>query len=158
MSVIISESKAPLSANDLANVERELGVVLPDDYKSFMLQHNGGTTEPDGFAIRWREGQKGADDWKTSTLSRLYYVWNERLSNLVRNNKTTFKDRIPSDTITVGADAGGNQILLVVSGLNKGKVLFWVKDYEASDGDTSGYDNVGVLADSFEEFINHKLF
>jgi hypothetical protein len=158
MKVVITESKAPLSAQDLSNVECALGVGLPKDYKSFLLNHNGGATQPDGFAVVWQKGQKGAEDWKSSTLSRLYYVWDERQSNLVRANTVTFKDRIPRDTITVGTDAGGNQILLATGGPHKGKVLFWVKDHEVEEGEEPGYENVGVLADSFDDFLNRKLF
>ena len=44
-----------------------------------------------------------------------------------------------------------------VAGEYKDKVLFWVKDYEVEEGEVPGFDNVGFLADSFDEFINEKL-
>jgi len=47
--------------------------------------------------------------------------------------------------------------LLGVSGEYKDKILFWVKDDEVEEGEVPGYDNVGFLADSFDEFINSKL-
>jgi hypothetical protein len=35
--------------------------------------------------------------------------------------------------------------------------LFWVKDYEVEQGEVPGFENVGFLANSFDEFINEKL-
>jgi hypothetical protein len=35
----------PVSAETLRTAERDIGTILPDDYRSFLLQHNGG----DGF-------------------------------------------------------------------------------------------------------------
>jgi SMI1 / KNR4 family (SUKH-1) len=45
----------PASAEALRAAERDLGIILPEDYKSFLLEHNGG----DGFVgehylILWR--------------------------------------------------------------------------------------------------------
>lgn len=158
--VEITENEGPLSTEELDSVEKQLGVRFPDDYRSFMLKYNGGRTEPDGFAISWSDGQNAGDDWKTSTLSWLFFVFEDldEDENLLTMNLETFSGRIPEDTVAVGRDAGGNLILLVVTGENLGSVLFWVKAYEAGNGRTPGYDNVGIVADSFEEFLGNKLY
>jgi hypothetical protein len=61
------------------------------------------------------------------------------------------------DTLAIASDAGGNVLLLALSGPFVGKVLFWCKDHEVEEGCVPGYENVGVVADSFDDFLNNKL-
>lgn len=50
-----SNKYGKLTERRLAKLEKQLGVRLPDDYRAFMLEHNGGRPEPQGFAFR-RDG------------------------------------------------------------------------------------------------------
>lgn len=153
----IHESRPSASAAQVADAEAQLKVALPADYRAFLMKTNGGYPEPDGFAITWQPGQPPADDWKTSTLSRFYAITEERTSNLVRSNKVTFAGRLPAHTLAVASDAGGNQLLLALGGPFAGKVLFWAKDHEVEQGQVPGYDNVGVVADSFTDLLAQRL-
>lgn len=157
MAVTIHSSQGPLREQDLAAVERQLGIRFPEDYRAFMLRYNGGRPEPDGFDIAWAEGQPAGEDWKTSCFGWLYSVWDRDEVNLLESNQVAFAGRIPRDTVAIGDDAGGNPILLALAGPYQGKVLFWCMDYEARDGETPGYGNVGVIADSFDDFLANKL-
>lgn len=155
--VIIHESRPPASADQVADAEAQLKILLPPDYRAFLMKTNGGYPEPDGFAIVWQEAQPPADGWKTSSLSRFYAITEERTSNLVRSNKVTFAGRLPAQTIAFAADAGGNQLLLALGGPMAGKVLFWAKDYEVERGHSPGYDNVGFVADSLTDLLENRL-
>lgn len=155
--VTIHESRPPASAAQVADAEAKLQVRLPDDYRAFLMQTNGGYPQPDGFAIAWQQGQPPAPDWRTSTLSRFYAITEERNSNLLRANTVTFARRLPEQTIAIATDAGSNQLLLALGGPLAGKVLFWAKDHEARDGAAPGYDNVGVVADSFTDLLQQRL-
>lgn len=159
MAVTITDNEGPLAPSKLEAVEKQLGVRFPGDYKTYMLQYNGGRTEPDGFSITWSEDQEAGEDWKTSVLSWLFFVLDDpdEDENLLTMNCETFSGRIPPDTIAIGCDAGGNLLLLALEGPYKGMVLFWVKDCEASDGARPGYENIGVVADSFEDFLAKSL-
>ncbi len=157
MSTIVMDTKGPLLEEKLAMVEQMLGVKFPQDYRNFMLKNNGGRTDPDGFDIVWQANQEIAEDWRTSTLSWFFSIWDNRAENLIRINTVTFRGRIPMGTVAIGRDAGGNLILLVVDGPLAGRILFWVKDHEVEEGQVPGFDNVGFLANSFDEFLNSKL-
>jgi hypothetical protein len=157
MPATIHDSQEPLRDEDLIVVERELGIRLPEDYRNFMLRHNGGRPDPGGFDITWPKGQLAGDDWKTSAMGWLFFIWDKRSANLLRMNQVTFAGRIPRDTVAIGHDAGGNPILLALDGPYQGKVLFWCADYEVEEGKVPSYENVGIVADSFEDFINNKL-
>ncbi len=157
MTASIHGSQAPLSEQELAAAERQLGVRFPEDYRSFMLCHNGGRPKPDSFAIAWAEGQAAGEDWKTSCFGWFYFLWERDVANLLESNLVSFRGRLPPDTIAIGHDAGGNQILLALAGPYQGKVLFWCRDYEDQEAKAPGYDNVGVIADSFDDFLANKL-
>lgn len=153
----VSFSAGPLAPDRLQRAEQALGVQLPDDYRRFMLQYNGGCPEPSGFDIRWEGTQTPAPDWRTSSLSELYSVTEGEDDSLEYMNRVTFAGRIPKDTLAIGSDAGGNVLLLALGGPFAGKVLFWCKDYEVEEGDVPGYDNVGVIADSFGDLVQNRL-
>lgn len=165
----IEEAKKSLTINDIEQAEKTLGVRFPLPYKKFLLQHNGGYPEPDSFDIDWTQGwvnsevrQACSEDWLSSCFGRFLAVYDGEYSNFLEYNQNDFKGRIPKETIAIAYDASGNLILLGVSGDQAGKVLFWVKDHENWEGDDSvenipWYDNIGLIANSFDEFINEKL-
>ena len=90
-------------------------------------------------------------------LSWFLSIYDGDATNLLEYNTESFSGRIPKGTIAIAHDCGGNLILLGVAGEYVGKVLFWVKDYEVEQGEVPGFENVGFLANSFDEFINEKL-
>lgn len=152
MPVEISAGQGPLAESELAAAEQQLGVKLPDDYRRFMLQHNGGQPEPDGFAIQWRPGQKAAAAAATSMVSWFFMVYGGRHENLLRMNQITFRDRLPKGTVAIGRDPGSNLLLLRCDDSpQRGELLYWLMEMEA------GGDNVGHVAASFDEFLRDKL-
>lgn len=157
MAATIHEGKGPLAEADLQTAELALGVKFPPDYCAFLLQLNGGYPEPDGIRLHRQPEQACRDEWGTTAMSWFYSVTDERVGNLVRINLVSLRDRLPLDTVAIGSDAGGNQLLLALGGPHAGKVLLWIQDHEASDGEAPGYDNVGFVADSFADFIEHRL-
>ena len=48
----LDECARPLSAEDVQAIEAQIGVRLPDDYKAFLLRHNGGRPRPNAFPIQ----------------------------------------------------------------------------------------------------------
>jgi SMI1 / KNR4 family (SUKH-1) len=157
MKHIIIEHSSSLTEDELAAAERQLGVNLPDDYRSFMLRYNGGQPEPDGFDVIWRDDRECGQDWRTSTLSWFLSLDERRGYNLLKYNQPGFAGRIPRGTIAIAVDAGGNLILLALEGPYAGRILFWVREYEVEEGEEPGYDNVGIIADNFDQFLNEKL-
>ena len=153
----IKQPLEPLNPQKIGIAEKALGVKFPDEYIQFLLKYNGGRPEPAGFDIDWKNNQEIGQHWRTSMLSWFLSIYDGKSTNLLRYNQVTFRGRIPKETIAIAHDCGGNLILLGVAGEYKDKVLFWVKDYEVEEGEVPGFDNVGFLADSFDEFINEKL-
>lgn len=90
-------------------------------------------------------------------MSWFYEISDGGPCSLLDVNRVDLAGRLPPGTLAISSDAGGNQLLLAFGGPHAGKVLLWIKDHEASDGATPGYDNVGFVADSFADFIQNRL-
>ena len=157
MLIEIENPLEPLSKEAIQNAESALGVKFPNEYVQFLLKYNGGRPEPAGFDIEWRSNQEMGQHWRTSMLSWFLSIYDGEDTNLLEYNTESFSGRIPKGTIAIAHDCGSNLILLGVAGEYVGKVLFWVKDYEVEQGEVPGFDNVGFLANGFNEFINEKL-
>lgn len=145
---------APLTAGQINQVEAQLGVTFPAEYRRFLLATNGGRPELDAFDVGWSNEQGCCNHWRTSLLSRFLAIHDGYKANFLEYNQETFKGRIPADTVAIAYDAGGNLIFLGVGERNNGKVFFWVKDQEGEEGDNPGYDNIGFLANSLPEFLD----
>ncbi|HBW25596.1 MAG: hypothetical protein A2X70_04485 [Alphaproteobacteria bacterium GWC2_42_16] len=134
----------PLNEEFLLCIEQFWQFGLPKDYKIFLLKFNGGV--PKKTAFNFKGKQEG------SVLDSFY--------GIVRGNDNILlvaKDighRYPSTMLPIADDVFGNRILLSVKGPDRGKVYFWDHEMEAGEGEEPSYDNLTLIADSFDEFIN----
>ena len=147
----ITDTLGPLPEDVFRRAETEIGVPLPEPYKQFLQQFNGGRPEPARFRIEWRE-QPFAKRFPYDGVHVLFGFQDGSPSDFLRNLQD-YRARIPEDTVPIGCDPGGNLLLLGLTGPNAGKVFLWVQDYEVEEGETPDYSNVGLIAPSFDEFL-----
>ncbi len=152
MNVKIENAKKSLTAEGLQKAEEVIGVTLPEEYKRFLMMHNGGYPEPADFEILWKENGE-VKERMISNISWFMAIYDGDASNLLKKFES-LKGRIPEDTIAIAIDPGGNYIVLGITGQNKGKVFFWMLDYEDHTGETANESNVGFVANSFNEFFD----
>lgn len=136
----------PLDGGQLVAAERDLGVQLPSEYRSFLTVWNGGRPQPNTFSyeIRGRK-ESGMVDWFLG-------IHNGEHDNL-RQYTLWYKGRIPSNLLPIAHDPGGNLICIAVSGSDLGAVYFWDHELESSEGQPPSTDNVYLIAKSFEAFL-----
>lgn len=150
--ISIEDSSAPLTEADIQQVEQEINVRFPDQYRQFILQYNGGRPIPNVFMIPDDRipGQSSMLDW-------FYCIdLSDEYNHLLRN-LDVFRDRMPSDCVPIGCDPGGNQICLIVSGAQTGKIYFWDHEEEADEGEIPTYRNMYLIAESIDDLLNNKL-
>jgi len=142
----VFESKEALRPERLEEVERDLGSPLPDDYRAFLNEYNGGYPEPDGFLFD-RNGvpSKGMVD-------RFLSIYSGESSNLERYLKT-YKGRMPANLVPIAKDPGGNLVVVSISGEDANTVYYWDHDEEAEDGEAPTYRNVYFIAPNFTVFL-----
>ncbi len=121
----------------------ENSIVIPDAYRNFLEQYNGGI--PSNRLIYFNNDEKG-------TLIDIIFGFTKEKYRDLRKTNIDMLNRIPTNTLAIADDQGGNLILLSVKGPDYGKVYFWDHELETEPAD---YSNLTLIADSFEEFINN---
>lgn len=53
-----------LKMGDLEDFEKSLGCKLPEDYRNFLIEHNGGT--PEKYLVCWPGSDEPAEVWNDS--------------------------------------------------------------------------------------------
>lgn len=140
-----SECGPPIGEADVVAIEQELGFSLPKDYRAFLLAHNGGRPEPDGFPI------EGLDN-NPFGMIQVFMGINDEIESCNLNWKYhIFNDRLPDNLLAIACDGGGDLICLSLYGDDAGAVVFW-DAHQETDGPS--YENVYRIADSFPEFLD----
>lgn len=142
-------SGPPLTPEEIDAFEREIDGRLPNDYKKFMLAHNGGAPRPElGLS---RNGElKELPLFSSLMPSTADYGLRKTLQYLQELNPVTTKGFVP-----IAGLMGGEDICLAVRG-KVGAVFYTVFKYRVEDdGDEIPIDvTLEPLAGSFTEFLD----
>lgn len=134
----------PLAEEDIPTFEQETRISLPEAYKAFLRQYNGGQPSPDTFPI---EGMPK----NPSGIVQAFFGINYPLECYsLKWNYEIFRTDTPRNLFPIGCTPSDDSICLSLSGEDAGSVLFW--DYYAPHSPSS-YANVYRIARSFDEFI-----
>lgn len=144
-----------LRPGQLESLEAQFGQPLPDDYRAFMLQHNGGTpnrrffkykasAEYPNYVSRFcfldKHLADPSPDAPSGSLSSMLFL--HRNENLHR------------DCIPIGEDDTGDPILLGLKGRRRGKVSLQIIIEGADLIELEPGPDVFPLAKSFSEFLD----
>ncbi|MDP8942618.1 MAG: SMI1/KNR4 family protein [Actinomycetota bacterium] len=144
MAVAFDEPAPPASPQAIEQVERSLDIVLPEDYRRFLRQQNGGYLEPNaheqgrGVRVRYLYSADPTGDEHLDDLESVAWLYSP---------EGEADDELDPGFLPIGEDDGGNLICLKVSGDDYGAVYFWEHEVlPESDAYTR-------IADSFEAFF-----
>jgi hypothetical protein len=139
----------------LVRFEKQLGTKLPDDYRAFLLEVNGGQTTLNHtrFLMTTHKGRK--DGTLLNSLNSLDDPDDQ--FNLATRWKSS-RHRLSPEVIPIGYDDLGGTLGLVVAGPRHGQV--WFLDGvdprpEGANPRVEWFDrrDVSKIADSFREFM-----
>jgi len=145
---LLQAANPPASAHDLAEVEALLGAKLPEPYKAFLSQSDGGEFKVAGVRI------KAQND--VTVLDRVLSVHGNATSGIRQQYEMRREmDRIPKLCCPIGRDPGGNLFVLSLEPKTYGRVYFWDHDNEPPDGGDrlADFPNMHELAADFEQFV-----
>ena len=130
-----------LSLSKLKEFEASKSVELPNDYKEFLLKHNGGRPNPSANRnpptnIQWIYGLHNGKSWAS-----------------LDHNINILRHRIPEDTLPIANDGLGNVFLISLHKDTFGEVWFWDHEKESNEGKASFFSNIIKAASSFKEFL-----
>lgn len=141
----MEECGPQLSPEDIRRIESLTGISIPDEYRAFLLKHNGGRPIPNTFPIEGLENNPFGD------IQVFFGIDDPVESCNVYWNYEVHKGRIPSNLLPIACDDGGDLICVSLFGEDAGALLFWDRHTEPRQ---PSYENVYRIAASFSEFID----
>ena len=117
------------------------GGKLPSDYFNFLSVVNGGIPDSSHSIFQ-------TESFAGSHLRTLFGITPDRYMNIFKHYN------IPKNMIAIGDDDYGNLILLAVTMQDRGKVYFWDHELACEDDEEPGYENLTLIADSFDKFLS----
>lgn len=142
MAPVLTSCGPALSGDDIASVERELGAAFPDDYRAFLLRHNGGCPTPATFVSKWNPH---------SRVEEFFGLTPTGSSPSVVTSTRRFRTELelPEDFIAVGRYDDNGIVLLKLAGATAGRVFLW-------PGIDVGFDKAEIERPpiGFGEFLN----
>ena len=143
----INESYPATNEADIEALEKQLRVVFPPLYRSFLKRNNGGQPANDMFEVASWAGEE-------SCVDRFFGI-RENDPNGLEQVIARFQGRIPSNILPIGTDPGGNLICVGYIVPHIDQIFFWDHEEELDDNGESilDFSIVHYLAVSIDEFL-----
>lgn len=124
----------------LSSFERELGGLLPKEYRDYLVCCNGGKYEKDVVRIGEKEGETRIHHWYGLNSGPKH----QRLDDCQDEIETLL-----GEYVTICDDASGNSFLIKMEGESRGSVYFLDHEIEIAES------ALKKVAKSFNEFVNN---
>lgn len=133
----------PAPRERIEAIERAIGARLPNDYRAFLLRHDGGEVASAPFALA---------DGRASAIGRLYSTRPGESYSLLEGLEY-HAEFYPSGLWPIAESGGGDKILIGVAGAYVGQIFYFFHDRE-SPRPIPEAEDVEFLAQNFERFEN----
>lgn len=146
--IVLDEVGPQLTEECLASFERELGGRLPDPYRRFLLQTNGGRPpqEKDTIDIEGLPGSPAG--------VQVFFGLSDSLECYdLRLNKETLCERIPERLLAIACDSFGSVFCISLQGADRGAVFFC--DLQSVYGNFEADPDFYPVASDFDSFLNN---
>ncbi|MBK9266108.1 MAG: SMI1/KNR4 family protein [Polyangiaceae bacterium] len=152
MRMKIENPHGATSRKAIAQFETRRGVLLPAEYKAFLLKSNGGWPTPNVFEVPEWHGHGNA-------VMSFYGIHDGEKVDRLEWACEVYDERIPADLIPIADDANGNAICIGWKGEREGKIYFWDHEDEIDENGCfrQDYRNVYLMANSLQEFLDNLM-
>lgn len=154
----------PVSEHELQSLERQIGAPFPEAYRRFVATY-GASRFRHGLGFSLAPPPSGeAGSPRRGVFDRFYGAVNpsKKTWSLAWAIKT-YRERMPESVVPIGADGGGNQIVIGVSGNERGNLYYWDHENEWDEEDFTEeglpvppdlkLQNLHIIASSFDDFL-----
>jgi len=137
------KNTAQASPEEIAELERRIGMSLPDDYKAFLAENNGGKCTSGGVF---------RDAVTREKISRINVMLGlrEDPNYDIEKKLSIMESRVPPQLLPIAYDSGGNYLLLDTADGRRGTIYFLSLE-SADPDDPPSLDSLAVVASSFTE-------
>jgi hypothetical protein len=132
------DNRPPLSMEALIGLEHQIGYTLPDDYRSFLILHNGGQPECQTLNI---------PDCKSDVIVDTFFGIGKPHAD-IQFWLNELDDDLKDAFLAIGFDLGANAFLMDKS---DGSIYYW--DSARHFSCSSDEENAFWVADSFSDLI-----
>lgn len=132
-----------LSPSRLREFERKHALCLPEDYRRFLLEHNGGAPSPN--TIDFEEDGKPT----SSDVQFIYGLHDGEDWARIEWHLESLAGRMVEEGLPIAGDSAGNEYLLITQGEREGQICFWDHERET---DPPSDRSMSIVAASFTEF------
>jgi len=132
------------SSKKVLSLEKSFRIKLPEDYKNFLIQHNGGVVTDGCLYV------KELDEYM---LMGYFFGTGIKkgVSDIIKINEE-FYDDIPKKSLLIGEDEGSGFLLLINDGENDG---IWYYDHTYFFKKSNDNLNTYYICETFSDFIKH---
>ena len=145
----LQDSYSEISKNEIDTLCSDLEIQLPKDYVDFLLKHNGGQPTQNHFLKKDSNDEPLFD----FNLNVFFGLGENDTSYDILTMFSIYCDRMPEELLPIGDDGVGNIICIGIHGAHYGKVFMWWKSGQVDEGDEPNFENVELIEDSFEKFV-----
>jgi cell wall assembly regulator SMI1 len=140
------ESGKKITDKEVAYIEKKIGYCLPNEYREFLLKHNGGKCPNRGFVFMENSQESDSEVRSFYAVGGIngYYDLEENMDIYIFDEK-----RLPDFYIPIAEDDLGNLICISGDESDYGYIYFWDHEKEGEK------ENMYIIADSFNKFINN---
>lgn len=132
-----------LNEIELNDFEKENNIKLPGDYRSFLLECNGGEPIPN------------KNGTPSTVVTYILGMHNHDYNSSLYKHVDMFKDRLPLSTFPIATDPFGNLFIMSLHAEGHGHIYFWEHEGEPEYQDGNYVANCFFVANSFTDFINN---
>ena len=123
-----------------------LGVTLPDQYRRFLLDFNGGTPTPDTVDIKDLPGA-------SADVQIFFGIGRSVESSDLEWNLATLAERLEEGLLPIASDSGGSVFCLSLQGRGRGAVLYC--DLQSVFANFGANPKLYPVASEFEAFLKN---
>ena len=146
MTQILESNKfGKVQMDDINEFEITNDIVLPVDYKEFLIMHNGGKP-----SLNIEPTVNSDVQWIYGLVEQPYYA-------SIFQPIDMFKNRIPSWYMPIANDSGGNLYIMSLFKDNYGLIAFWRHEEETKGSADQYFDNMDIVATSFTGFLTQLV-
>ncbi len=147
MEVIFHHSNeyGSLSEQRLLELEKQIGYHLPEDYRRFLLAHNGGVPEPNAFFV---------ESIGNTSVEVFFGIHEGPEYAQMLPALPSYRERLPSAMLPIGRDEIGNVLCISLSREDRGNIYLGELHRQLHSDHPFDKDVLYRLADNFSAFLN----
>lgn len=140
-----TSSGPSIDEQTISTLEAHLAYALPEDYRGFLRDRNGGIPTP-GDVPEPSQGVVG--------ILWFFSLDDSRAERSLAAAGESWEGRYPETMVPIALCNGSNLLLLTLDGPDRGRVYYWEHEGEADEGEPARTDNLTLVADSFTSLLD----